>query len=72
MFKLRNFRKLCVMTLKGYAKFKGKLIRHVTKKVRNLVNFHTSNRSSEHLQFVGRVLSKAYKDLDEQLQENRV
>ena len=53
------------MTLKGYAKFKGKLIRGVTKKMRNLVHVHASSPNSEHLRFFGRVLSKACKDLDE-------
>ena len=53
------------MTLKGYAKFKGKLIRGLKIKIRNLVNFHASSQNSKHLQFVGRVLSKAYKNLDE-------
>ena len=65
MLKLGNFRKLCVMTLKGSAKFKGKLIRGLKIKIRNLVNFHASSQNSKHLQFVGRVLSKAYKNLDE-------
>ena len=53
------------MTLKGYAKFKGKLILGVTKKMRNLVHVHASSPNSEHLRFFGRVLSKACKDLDE-------
>ena len=38
-------RKLCVMTLKGDAKFKGKLTRGLKNDWKNLVSFHASSRS---------------------------
>ena len=37
----------CVVTLKGVAKFKGKLTCGLKNDIRNLVNFHTSNQKSE-------------------------
>ena len=51
------------MTLKGGAKFKGKL----KNDIRNLVNFHASSRKSENLHFDGLFLSKAYEVLDEKV-----
>ena len=53
------------MTLKSDAKFKEKLICGLKKHIRNLVNFHASSCKSETLQFDRIFLSKAYKDLDE-------
>ena len=58
------------MTLKGDAKFKEKLTRGLTNDMKNLVNFHASNRKSENLYFNGLVLSKAYKVLDEKVQKS--
>ena len=60
------------MTLKGEAKFKGKLTRGLEKDLRNSVNFHSSNRMSENLHFDWVLLSKAYKDLDEKEQKSYV
>ena len=37
------------MTLKGDAKFKGKLTPGLKNGIRNLVNFHVSSRKSENL-----------------------
>ena len=48
------------MTLKGDAKFKGKLTRGLKNDIRNLVNFHASSRKSENLHFDGLLLSKVY------------
>ena len=53
------------MTLKGDAKFKGKLTCGLKNDITNLANFHASSRKSENLHFDGILLSKAYKDLDE-------
>ena len=41
------------MTLKGDAKFKGKLTRGFKNDLRNLVNFHASSRKSGNLHFDG-------------------
>ena len=60
------------MTLKGDAKFKGKLTCGLKNDIRNLVNFHASSRKSENLHFDGLLLSKAYKDLDEKVQKSYV
>ena len=49
------------MTLKGDAKFKGKLTRGLKNDIRNLVNFHASSHKSENLHFDELVLSKAFK-----------
>ena len=59
------------MTLKGDAKFKGKLICGLKKDVRNLVNFYASSHKSENLHFDRILLSKAYKDLDEKVQKSQ-
>ena len=56
------------MTLKGDAKFKGKLTRVFKNDARNLVDFHASSRKSGNFHFNGLLLSKAYKDLDEKVQ----
>ena len=39
----------CVVTLKGVAKFKGKLTCGLKNDLRNFVNFHASNQKSENL-----------------------
>ena len=46
------------MTLKGDAKFKGKLTRGLKNDMRNLVNFKTSSRKSENLHFDELLLTK--------------
>ena len=48
------------MTLKGDAKFKGKLTRGLKNDIRNLVNFHASSRKSDNLYFDGLLLFKEY------------
>ena len=58
------------MTLKGDAKFKGKLICGLTKDIRNLVSFHASSQKSENLYFEWIFLSNAYKDLDQKIQKS--
>ena len=60
------------MTLKGDAKFKGKLTCGLKNDIRNLVNFHVSNQGSENLHFDGFLLFKAYKALDEKVQKSYV
>ena len=60
------------MTLKGDAKFKGKLNCDLKKDIRNLVNFHASSQKSENLHFDGLLLSKAYKVLDEKVNKSYV
>ena len=60
------------MTLKGDAKFKGKLTCGLKNNIRNLVNFHGSSRKSENLHFDRILLSKAYEDLDENIQKGYV
>ena len=58
------------MTLKGDAIFKEKLTGGLKNDIRNLVNFHVSSRKSDNLHFDGLVLSKAYKVLDEKVQNS--
>ena len=58
------------MTLKGDAKFKGKLTRGLKNDIRNFVNFHASSRKSENLHFDGLILAKTYKVLDEKVQKS--
>ena len=53
------------MTLKGDARFKEKLTCDLKNDIRNLLNFHASNRKFENLHFDGLLLPKAYKVLDE-------
>ena len=60
------------MTLKGDAKFKGKLTRNLENDIRNLVNFHVSIPKFENLHFDGFLLSKAYKVSDEKVQKSYV
>ena len=58
------------MTLKVDAKFKGKLTLALKNDIRNLVNFHAKSRKSGNLHFDQLLLSKAYKDLDENVQKS--
>ena len=58
------------MTLKVDAKFKGKLTLALKNDIRNLVSFHARSRKSGNLHFDGLLLSKAYKDLDENVQKS--
>ena len=60
------------MILKSDAIFKSKLTGDLKNDIRNLINFLTSSRKSENLPFDGPVLSKAYKVLDEKVQNNYV
>ena len=60
------------MTLKDDAKFKEKLTCGLKDKVRNLVNFHGSGWKSENLLFDWILLSKAYIDLNENIQKSYV
>ena len=60
------------MTLKGNAKFKGKLTRCLKNDIRYLVSFHTSSRKSENLHFNGLILAKTCKVLDEKVQKGYV
>ena len=52
------------MTLKGDAKFKGKLTCGLKNNIMNLVNFHASSQKSEYSYFDRILLSKANKGLD--------
>ena len=57
MFELKKItEELCVMTL-----FKEKLTVGSKNDIRNLINFHASNRKSENVHFDGLVFSKAKK-----------
>ena len=58
------------MTLKGDARFKGKMTCGLKNDIRNLVNFHASSRKSENLHFDWILLSKAYKDSDEKIRKS--
>ena len=60
------------MTLKGDPKFKGKLTCGLENDITNLVNLYASNRKFGNLHFDGFLLSKAYKDLDENKQKSYV
>ena len=71
-FRRKISEELRVMTLKGDARFKGKLTLGLKNDIRNLVNFHASSRKSGNLHFDGLLLSKEYKDLDEKVQKNYV
>ena len=57
------------MTLKGDAKFKGKLTCGLKNDARNLVNFHVSSRKSENLHFGELLFSKTNRVLDEEVQK---
>ena len=58
------------MTLKGDAKFKGKLTRDLKNDIRNLVNFCRSSRKSENLYFDRILLSITYKVSSEKVQKS--
>ena len=58
------------MTLKSDQKSKGKLTCGLKNDLRNLVNFHSSSQKSKKLHFDGLFLSKAYKDLDEEVKKS--
>ena len=60
------------MILKGDAISKEKLIGGLKNDIKNLINFHASSPKSENLQFDGLVLTKAYKFLDEKVQNSYV
>ena len=60
------------MILKCDAISKEKLIDGLKNDIKNLINFHASSRKSENLQFDGLVLTKAYKFLDEKVQNSYV
>ena len=60
------------MTLKGAAKFKGKLTYGCKNGIRNLVNFPPNSKKSKNLHFDWILSSKAYKDLDEKVQKSYV
>ena len=60
------------LTLKGDAKFKGKLTCGLKNNIRNLVNFHASSRKYDNLHLYQIILSKAYKDLEEKIQKSYV
>ena len=60
------------MTLKGDAKFTGRLTCGLKSDIRNLINFHVSSRKSDNFHFDWILLSKAYKDLDEKIQKSYV
>ena len=66
----RKVQRNYVMTLKGDAKFKGKLTCGLKNNIRNLVNFHVNSKKSEELHFDGFLSSKAHKVLDEKLQRS--
>ena len=60
------------MTLRGDAKFIGKITRGLKTDIRNLVNFHASSQTSGHLHFDWLLLSKPYENLDEKGQKSYV
>ena len=72
MFQIKNFRGIMCQDTKGYAKFKGKLIFGLKNDLRNLIDFHVNSRKSGNVHFDGLLLSKAYKDLDEEVQKSYV
>ena len=60
------------MTVKVDARFKGELTRDLKNDTNNFVNFYASSWYSENLHFVELLLSKAYKDLGENVQKSYV
>ena len=60
---------LCVMTLKGDAKFKRKLTPGLKNDIKDLVSFHVSSRKSGNLYSDRLILFKVDKDLDEKVQK---
>ena len=70
---VRNFqRDLCVITLKGVAKFKWKLTCGLKSHLRNLLNFYESSWKSKNWRFDWIRLSKVYKYLDEKVEKSYV
>ena len=57
------------MTLKGVAKFEGKLTRGLRNDIRYLVNFLASGQKFGNLHSDRLLLYKAYKDFDESVQK---
>ena len=57
---------------KGHALFKEKLTGGLKNDIRNLINFHARSHKFENLHFDGLVFSKAYKVLDEKVQNSYV
>ena len=68
----RKFHRNCAMTLKGDAKFKGKLTCGLKNDIKNLVNFRANIRKSENSHFDRLLLSKAYKVLDDKKRKSYV
>ena len=64
-----NFQRICVMALKGVAKFKWKLTCGLKSDIRNLVNFYASSWKSKEWHFDWIRLSEVYKYLDEKVQK---
>ena len=60
------------MKLKGDEKFQRKLTCGLKNDIRNLFSFHARSRKSENLYFGWMLLSKVYKDLDENIQKSYV
>ena len=58
---------LCVMALKGVAKFKGKLTCSLENDIRNLVNFYASSQFVWKFALRSDPLPEPYKDLDKKV-----
>ena len=58
------------MTMKSDAIFKETLSGRFKNAIRGLVNFHVSSRKSDNLHFDGLAFSKAYKVLEEKIQNS--
>ena len=71
-FSLKISEGLCDMTLKADSKFEEKLTFGLKTGMEILVNFHASSRKSANLHFYWILLSKLYKDLDENVQKDYV
>ena len=69
---VKNIEELCIMTLKGDAIFKEKLIGGLKNDVRNVINFHASSRKVWKFALRWVVLSKSYKVLDEKVRKSYV
>ena len=65
-FELKKYRGV-IMTLKGDAKFKGRLTCGLKNNIQNLVNFHASSWKSKNFHF-----DQILKDLNENAQKNYV
>ena len=55
------------MSLKGDARFKGKLIWGLKKDIRDVVNFHANSQQFQNLHFDPILWSKKYEDLNEKV-----